>query len=313
MLTKRDVILVKVESTYNTDSTPTGTDAILVENPSWSFEGLRMNDRPAVRTSMGKMQKIFGGSLKSVSFDVEIKGSGTAGTAPEFDALLEAAGLVGTNTPATSEVYALTSNPATHAAKSVTLYYYQDGTRHIITGGMVSALSFNLTVGAPGKMSFTVVGHETTQTDTALVTPTYDSVVPSPFINGAFAAHTYAAAISSLSLDIGIEMSMEPDVNGADGYGSMILTGRDPSGSFDPAATLVATHDFLGKFTSGSKGTIVTGDIGATAGNIWSLTLNDTYYTNITPADRGGVRTYTVPYSVTDETTTDNELSLSFT
>lgn len=313
MLTKRDVILVKVESTYNTDSTPSGTDAVLVENPSWAYEGLRMNDRPAVRTSMGMMQKIYGGSLKAVSFDVELKGSGTAGTAPEFDALLEAAGMVGTNVVSTSETYALTSNPATHAAKSVTIYYYQDGTRHIITGGMVSALSFTLEVGAPGKMSMTVVGHHSTQTDTALATPTYDSTVPAPFINGTFAAHSYASVISSLSLDLGIQMSMEPDVNGSDGYGTMTLTGRDPNGSFDPASTLVATHDFLGKFESGATGTIVTGTIGGTAGNQWALTLNDTYYTNITPADRGGVRIYTVPFSVTDEGTTDNELSLAFT
>ena len=66
MLTIRDVILAKVEATYNVDSTPTGTDAILVENPSWGYEGARMNDRPAVRTSMGKMQKVYGGSLKTI-------------------------------------------------------------------------------------------------------------------------------------------------------------------------------------------------------------------------------------------------------
>lgn len=313
MLTKRDVILAKVESTYNVDSSPTGTDAILVENPSWAYEGLRMNERPAVRTSMGMMQKVYGGSLKAVSFDVEIKGSGAAGTAPEFDCLLEAAGLVGTNVPSTSETYAFTSNPATHAAKSITLYYYQDGTRHKITGGMVSALSFNLEVGAPGKMSFTVVGHHSAQTDTALATPTYDSTVPAPFINGTFTAHGYASVISALSLDCGIQMSMEPDVNGADGYGTMILTGRDPNGSFDPAATLVATHDFLGKFEAGTTGDITTGAIGGTAGNIWTLTLVDTYYTNITPGDRNGVRTYTVPFSVTDEASADAELSLAFT
>ena len=137
----RDVILVKVESTYNSDSSPGATDAVLVENPSWAYEGLRMNERPAVRESIGMRQKVYGGSLKAVSFDVELKGSGTPGTAPEIDPILEAAGLIGTNTPGTSEEYKFSSDPSVLAGKSCTIYYYQDGTRHIITGAFCSALA----------------------------------------------------------------------------------------------------------------------------------------------------------------------------
>ena len=46
-----DVILAKIESTYNTDPTPAvGTNAILVNGtPNFSAEGLRMNERAAIR------------------------------------------------------------------------------------------------------------------------------------------------------------------------------------------------------------------------------------------------------------------------
>ena len=75
MIINREVILVKEEVTYNTDPVPTeGANAVLVENPAWQNEGLRMNERPAVRSSIGQLQHVYGGMLRTVTFDVELKG-----------------------------------------------------------------------------------------------------------------------------------------------------------------------------------------------------------------------------------------------
>ena len=80
MLVNREVILAKIEGTYGVDSVPVAaSDAVLVENIGWSQEGLRMNERPAVRSSLGMLKHIFGGRMMTLTFDVEMKGSGAAG------------------------------------------------------------------------------------------------------------------------------------------------------------------------------------------------------------------------------------------
>lgn len=312
MLTNRDVILVKPEVTYNVDSVPTAAlNAILVENPSWKFEGLRMIDRPSIRASIGKLQKIFGGALKAVSFDVEIKGSGALGTAPELGPLLLGAGYSETIVPATSVTYDLVSDAATHT--SVTIYYYQDGIEHKITGARCMSISQSIEVGSPGKLSMVFVGHDAGHSDVALPSPTYDSQVPYPAINASFAVGGYAAVVSKLEYDIGLTLAKPPDLNAVDGYGELLITDRSPTGSFDPEAVLVATNDFIGDFKSGTKMALTTGDIGSTAGNKWKLSIGEIYYTDITPGDREGKRTFEIPFAATDETTTDNECTFVFT
>ena len=83
-LVKQEGILVKIETTPGTDAVPTAADdALLVENIGWSFAGARMLERGAVKSTLGKLQPIFAGTLMEITFDVELKGSGTAGVAPE--------------------------------------------------------------------------------------------------------------------------------------------------------------------------------------------------------------------------------------
>jgi len=122
MLVNREVILAKIEGTYGVDSVPVeGTDAMLVENVSWSNEGLRMNERPAVRANIGMLQQVFGGKLFTVTFDVEMKGAGGAiDVPPEFGPLLRACGIGETITPATDVTY----TPVSTGHESVTIYYF---------------------------------------------------------------------------------------------------------------------------------------------------------------------------------------------
>ena len=79
-----EVILAKTETTYGTDPTPVvASNSILIRNPNLSSEGLRMNERAAIRASLGQLQDVFGGTLARLTFECEVKGSGAAGTAPE--------------------------------------------------------------------------------------------------------------------------------------------------------------------------------------------------------------------------------------
>lgn len=308
MIINREVILVKEEVTYNLDPVPVeGVDAVLVENPTWANEGLRMNERPAVRSSIGQLQHVYGGSLMSVTFDIEMKGSGTAGVAPEMGVLLQACGLAETVVAVTSVTY----EPASVGHKSVTIYYYQDGTLIKLTGCRGN-VNFNLEVGAIPKASFTMTGHATTVTDVALASPTYDAIVPAPFIAAAFDLGGYAGVIGALTFDLGAELSMPPSPNTTDGYGEVRIIKRDVNGSFDPEHQLVATQPFDADLRAGTAMTLSTGAIGATAGNILTISHPSIYYRESAPGDRDGIRTLDLTYAAV-ESTTDDEVAIAFT
>ena len=308
LTTRRKLLLAKIEVTYNTDPTPTaGTDAVLVEDLSWSNEGLKMIERPAARPSAGALQQIYGGRLVSVSFNCEVKGSGSAGTAPEIGVLLRACGLGETIVASTSVTYA----PVSTGLESCTLYVYEDGKRIIITGCRGN-VSFNMAAGDKVTASFTMTGHVAAQTDTALPSPTFDSTTPEPYIGGAFTIDSFSATISALTFDLGNSVETPESVSASDGYSEVYITMRDVNGSIDPLDELVADEDYIGNFTAGSTMALASGAIGGTAGNILNVTMPAVYYRDASQADRNGLAALDLPFGAA-ESTTDDEVSIAFT
>lgn len=308
-LVNREIILAKIEPTPGTDSVPVvGTDAILAENISHSTEGLRMNERPAVRQSIGKLQQVYGGMLRKVTFDTEIKGAGaTYGAAvfPEIDPLLRACGLSATLVDTVSWTYQVIST----SHEYITIYYKADGIQYILTG-CVGTPTFNYEAGAIAKISWEFIGHSVAPTDVALGTPTYDSVIPPVVINSTFTTGGFAAVINALSVDLGNVIANNPSVAAVDGYALGSITGRDVNGSFDPEAELIATKDFEGILRAGTQNTIIMGAVGPTTFNSHTLTLSRAYYRDISPGDRDGTRTYDIPFGC--DNTSEDELVLLF-
>ena len=311
MIIKRRVLLVKIESTYRTDSIPVAaTDAILVINPSWGFEGLRMNDRPAVRASIASLQKVYGGTLKTVTFDVEVKGSGAAGTPPELGTILRCGGIGETISAGVSVTYAPVSDVSTH--ESCSLRLYDDGTMHNLLGCQVMALSFARKVGEVDIFSVTMVGHPEALADAALPSPTYDTSKPVAVKGVPFSIDSYAAVIGELNFDLGLTVSMPPDVSKSNGYGQIVITGRELTGSFDPQHTLVATQDWEGKFKAGTVMALDGGTVGTVAGNKHKLTMPGVAYIDIAPGDKDGVTSLENSFQAVETGGTDNEWSLVF-
>ncbi len=307
-LVKREVLLLKIESTYNTDANPTAAnDALLVENLSWSFEGLRMVERNPITGSLAKKKGIYAGSLVSVTFDVELKGSGVAGTAPEVGQALRACGFGETVAVSTSVAY----SPVSTGHESATIYYYEDGSLYKITGcrGTVSA---NLETGSAGKLSFTFTGHLASKSDTALVSPTYDSTVPAPLINVPFSVGGYSAVINALAFDVSNEITTPPSLSASDGFGEIRIAGRDVNGSFDPEAQAFATKDFINELQTGASLALSCGVIGSSAGNRIQIDMPAISYRELSPGDRDGIRTYEIGFGA-HESTTDDEVTITFT
>jgi len=309
MLITSEVVLAKIQADANTPATPAATDAVLVSNLKFGYHNPRMNERNIIKNTLGKARHLFGGTLASLSFDVELKGSGSAGTAPEFDELLRACAVSATVVAGTSVTYNAHSDSAT--MEYLTIHYYQDGKRKVLQNA-VGEVSLNADVGAPGMLSFTFYGHEGTETDTAMITPTYDSTEPSPYINAAFSVGGYAAAIGKLTLGLGNQVVTPPSVSAANGYGQIRITGRDVAGSFDPEDTLLATHDFVSEWKGGSVLALDSGVVGSTAGNRWQLQCPAISYREVSQADRDDLRTLEIGFGAA-EVNGDDEFSLIFT
>lgn len=95
--TRKQAVLFKVETVYGSDAGPTGgANAMLVTNLQIvPMEGGTVS-RDLVRPYLGNDQQIPVNTHVSVSFDVEMSGSGVAGTPPAYGVMLRACGLAET-------------------------------------------------------------------------------------------------------------------------------------------------------------------------------------------------------------------------
>lgn len=127
----RTAILASLETQYGVDPVPTGaTNAIQVSNPTIRKVNAQTADRALVRPFLGASQQLVGTIRKEVSFEVELVGSGTIGTAPAWGVLLRACGFAQTVVASSRVDY----TPVSDAFDSCTIYYHDDGVRSVLRG-----------------------------------------------------------------------------------------------------------------------------------------------------------------------------------
>ncbi len=306
LLTSRYVLLAKTEGTYDTDPTPTVVaDAVIVENLALTWPN-EVIDPPTVGASLSRRKPIQGRKYGQLTFDVELKGSGTAGTAADWGPLIEACGFNEVIVGATSATY----EPESGAMESVTIYAYRDGLLYKFTGCRGNVV-FNFTAGQRPMMNFTMSGHCLDVIDAALASPTVDSTLPEVVVNATFTMGGYAGIISTLSVDMQNDVQMTDSVNAASGYAQAAIVARDPLGSFNPEATLVATQDWWSLWEDGTQEALSI-VIGATAGNIATFTAPKCTHRSLAEVDRNKILAYEIPFTCAVNSA-DDEVSLAMT
>lgn len=151
---RNSAILAKLETTYGTDAVPTGSvNAMLVSNQQITPLTANNVDRAIVRPYLGASEQLVGTKYVELSFDVEIQGSGTAGTPPAYGSLLRAAGMAETIVASTYVEY----TPISTGFESATIYYYDDGVVHKLLGARAT-VDFKLQVGTKPVMSYSIKG-----------------------------------------------------------------------------------------------------------------------------------------------------------
>jgi hypothetical protein len=243
LLSRKRLILAKTESPYGTDSSPDGTDAILVRELEITPLQSDTVERELIRPYLGASQTLLANTRVEVTFQVEMAGSGTAGTAPAFGRVIQACGFSATTTAA-----AVTGTAQAGAAGSITLASGASATDNIYNGMVIS-----ITSGAGSGSSGVITAYNgstkvaTVQKTTAAFTPNNTSVYS---IAANVGYKPVSSTFSSVSIYYNIDGLLHKvtgcrgtfTINGAVGeipYIEFTMTGiyNSPTDTAAPAAT----------------------------------------------------------------------------
>lgn len=152
---RNTAILAKIETTIGTDAVPVGaSDAVLVSDLNITPLEAQNVDRALVRPYFGSSEQLVATAYLRCSFTVELAGSGTAATAPQWGDLLLACATAEAllATPARVEY-----TPVSTALKTLTIYWYDDGVLHKMLGCMGN-VKLSAKVGDRPKLMFDFMG-----------------------------------------------------------------------------------------------------------------------------------------------------------
>lgn len=234
-LVRNTAILAKLETTAGVDAAPTGAaDAMLISNASFEYT-VNNVDRNLMRGYLGASEQLAGTRYLKASFEVEITGSGTAGTAPIWGRLLQACAFAEEDA-ATYVAY----KPVSTGMKTITIHYIDDGLIHIMRGCMGS-VELAMGEGERPLFKFMFLGLDGGVTETAnpnqeLTAWTPPTVITDPNSGDIKFGSSYAAgAITGgtvypsrgLSMNVGNDVKHFPMLGGE----SIGITDRQVTGS----------------------------------------------------------------------------------
>lgn len=312
-LERRMVLAVKIEAVEGTPETLAGADANLLAY-NVSFEpSVDQFERSPIAADFSNYGPITGKRSARVRFKAELKGSGTAGTAPAIGKLLKACGASETIVALTSATYA----PLTVAVPTVTIGLYSlpesgNNIKEFISGAQ-GTWKFSAKVGEPVMLEFDFLGCYEPTVDIATITPTgLETIKPIALLATSFTAHSFANhKISTLTMDAGNELQLREDINEASGYFSTYIARRKPVFSFDPEKELVATHDYYGKMLSNAEASLSLALTGS-AGNITTISAPKSQYVQVKPGARNGLQIFQIDGQLNRNAGND-EWSIAFT
>jgi len=309
LLLRKRLILVETESTYGTDPTPDGADAVLVRDLNITPQQSDTVSRELIRPYLGASEILLANTRVECTFSVELAGSGTAGTAPQYGKALQACGLSETIVAATSVTYA----PVSSSFDSVTIHYNIDGVRHKVTGAR-GTFTLNANVGEIPTIDFTFTGIYNAPDDSALPTATYaNQATPLIFKNGntdTFSLLSYSGCLQSVSMDLGNTIVYR-ELIGCDK--EVLITDRSANGTVVVEAPTIAQKDyFAAALTDATLGNL-TFQHGTAAGNIVDFSSTRVDIGDVSYSDQDGIAMLNMPYTAIPSTAGNDEFSLIYT
>lgn len=259
---RNTVLLVKLEAVIGTDSVPTGAaNAVQADVLTLTPLNAKTVERKPIRGYFGGPQKTTVSANMTLDIEVPLSGSGAAGTAPQWDALMQICGVSSTLSLGVSVTYA----PVSNSLKTASIYVNVDGTNHILKSARGTWMSTTNAEGLP-VLKFSLTGLWTPLAATALPTPTYSNIAnPAPvnFVNTTLSLHAIALTASAFGVNCGAQVVHRNRI-GAERV-DIVDRASDFSASFENVA--LATKDWIAAAKANASGAISLVH-GVTAGNI---------------------------------------------
>jgi hypothetical protein len=231
------VMLAKVETTYGTDSTPTaGANSILVSNVTINPLVAQNVSRDLIRSYMGASESLVGSGYVDLQFSVELQSSGTAGTAPAWDALVRACGMTATTGTTPGRV---DYTPLSASFESNSIYLYDDTLKHTIIGARGS-FDVSMSVSQRPVLNFKMMGIYSSVSSAANPTGTYtawktplvvtDTNTADLIIGGTYTTGTITGGTTYVSAGLEASFGGSAQFIPLVGQESVDITGRETTG-----------------------------------------------------------------------------------
>ena len=308
-LIKKELILVKLETTRGTDSVPTATDVLHVEDLNFSRTDELTYTAPNIDSFFGTRAARQVGANFEITFNLHLRGTGTAGDVPECGPLFRACGMTQTIDAGVDVRYAPASLSES-SQETVSIYIFEDGNRYRFVGG-AGTWSASAEAGGAIVVSFSIKAERLDESEVANPAVSNTNIVP-PLMCGVSTVTSAGTALSitSFNLDIANTVSTPLDVAQSNCYGLPVITDREPTGSIDPLQTAINTKNFLADLENGTTQSIDIGPIGS-AGNQITFDIPFATFTGYGRAERDNLRSLDMAFAA-NKSVGDDEFTIIF-
>ena len=278
-LTKIRLLAAKEETTTGDAISLDATDADYnVMNPVLTPEEAT-NERE-LQASLGQLARVAGADRATITFSVELSGSGASGAVPPW---------ASTFLPACDMVDAAGTFTFTRGEKSVTIVFYEDGLKKTLAGcrGTFSIVAED---GAPAMVNFEFTGKYTGEADDTILAPTFPTVIPPTVKGTTLSFHSVTPKVSRVQIDTNNEVVLREDITDATGYHAAAIVNRKPSIVLDPEAGTVATKDWVAIRNASTAGSL-NFVIGSATNNTVTIAASAVTINRAPSGDRNGILT----------------------
>lgn len=311
-LALKGILLAKEESVYGSDPTPTVSANAIEASKVKVSPKVDMLERDYVRSNLSQVASIAGKRWAEITFSMELKGSGTAGTAGRIGDLFEACGFNETISAGSSVVY----TPASTTMKSITLYYYalQDSGSVRLTKitGAVGTAKINCEAGKQATVDFSFKGIYNAPADAADPgAPTFETTKPPIVESGSFTLNGVTTLVAQkVEIDTANDIQPRDDISSANGIKGFAIVGRKAAGTMNPEAVTVAAYGFWADWVAASA-RAMSMIVGSVAGNKITISAPKVVIDSVEDEERNSILVQNVPFKCTGNAGND-ELQLKF-
>jgi hypothetical protein len=303
------------EVTYGTAPTSGYKPLEIVRDPDLAPLVVDRLARDTVRPWHGADAQRLINRRVTVSFQIRLGGSGTAGTAPQFGDILVSSAMTQsiTGTPADTVTYTPASLSTT--PKSCTLRWYADGQLHQVVGTRFT-WSLAANAGEFPTLNVEAIGLYVKPTKTSLITdPTYANQAAPLEVNASNTTNVeinnVACCMASFELTLGNALEYESYAGCVE---QIAINDRQPEGTIEIESKIIGSgtgeQDFYALFEAGTQVPIEF-DHGPTATG-FKLEMPTCQLFEPTMSDRNGKLFMSIPFAPIRTAAATPELSLIF-